>query len=151
LQVAFYLLFRLDAWLAQRWLHKLAVAEAAHIAEQAARDAAPPTETTLRVAGTQALPRNQFRRVARFGLAADRTVDLLMYASEHPVASWPRHVNDLLRMLYRKGQARGPRSWISWSTAVPCPPAMRCTSRCWSPTPTFPPTSTRSSIGSFSL
>ena len=106
--VAFYLLFRLDAWLAQRWLHKLAVAEAAHIAEQAARDAAPPTETTLRVAGTQALPRNQFRRVARFGLAADRTVDLLMYASEHPVASWPRHVNDLLRMLYRKGQARGP-------------------------------------------
>jgi len=106
--VAFYLLLRLDGWLAQRWLHKLALAEAAHIAEQNARDAAPPIETTLRVPGTQALPRNQFRRVARFGLAADRTVDLLMYASEHPVTSWPRHVNDLLRMLYRKGQARGP-------------------------------------------
>ena len=106
--VAFYLLLRLDAWLAQRWLHKLAIAEAAHLAEQAARDAAPPTQTTLRVPGTQALPRDQFRRVARFGLPADRTVDLLMYASEHPQQSWPRHVNDLLRMLYRMGQARGP-------------------------------------------
>jgi hypothetical protein len=106
--VAVYLLLRLDAWLAQRWLHKLAAAEAAHIAEQAVRDAAPPAQTTLRVPGTQALPRNQFRRVTRFGLAADRTVDLLMYASDNPPQSWPRHVNDLLRMLYRKGQARGP-------------------------------------------
>ena len=106
--VAVYLLVRLDGWLAQRWLHKLAVAEAAHIAEQAARDAAPPAQTTLRVPGTQPLPRNEVRRVARFGLPADRTVDLLMYASEHPLQAWPRHVDDLLRMLYRKGQARGP-------------------------------------------
>lgn len=106
--IAVYLLMRLDGWLAQRWLHKLALAEAAHLAEQAARDAAPPTQTTLRVPGTQALPRNQFPRVARFGLAADRTVDLLMYASEHPLASWPRQVDELLRRAYRKGQARGP-------------------------------------------
>jgi len=106
--VAFYLLLRLDAWLAQRWHHRLAAAEAAHLADQAARDAAPPAGTTLQVPGTQALPRNQFRRVARFGLAADRSVDRLMYASEHPVQSWPRQVNDLLRRLYRRGQARGP-------------------------------------------
>lgn len=106
--VAVYLLLRLDAWVAQRWLEKLATAEAAHLADQAARDAAPPAVTVLQVPGTQALPRNQFRRVARFGLAADHTVDLLMYASEHPLQAWPRNVCDLLRSLYRKGQARGP-------------------------------------------
>jgi hypothetical protein len=106
--VAAYLLLRLDAWLAQRCLQKLAAAEAAHVAEQARRDAAPPTETVLQVPGTQALPRNQFRRVARFGLPADHTVDLLMYASDHPLSAWPRHVCELLRSLYRKGQARGP-------------------------------------------
>ena len=105
---AIYLVLRLDAWLAQRCLHKLAAAEAAHLAAQAARDATPPDQTTLRVPGTQALPRKEFRRVARFGLAADHTVDLLMYASDHPVQTWPRQVNELLRALYRKGQARGP-------------------------------------------
>lgn len=106
--VAAYLLVRVDAWLARRCLRKLAAAEAAQLAEQARRDAAPPQETVLRVPGTQALPRTQFRRVARFGLAADHTVDLLMYASDHPLQAWPRQVYELLRSLYRKGQARGP-------------------------------------------
>jgi len=106
--VAAYLLMVLDAWFAQRCLQKLAAAEAEHLAEQARRDAAPPTETVLQVPGTLALPRNQFRRVARFGLAADQTVDLLMYASDHPLPAWPRQVCELLRSLYRKGQARGP-------------------------------------------
>ena len=106
--IAAYCLLRLDAWLARRGLQKLAAAEAAALAEQARRDAAAPTETVLRVPGTQALPRNQFRRVARFGLPADHTVDLLMYASEHPLQAWPRQVCELLRSLYRKGQARGP-------------------------------------------
>jgi hypothetical protein len=106
--LAAYLLLRLDAWLAQRCLQKLAAAEAEQLAEQARRDASPPTETVLQVPGTQALPRNQFRRVARFGLPADHTVDLLMYASDHPLPAWPRQVCELLRSLYRKGQARGP-------------------------------------------
>jgi hypothetical protein len=103
-----YLLVRLDGWLAQRWLQKMAAQEAAHIAHQAAVDAAPPAQTTLRVPGTQALARKEFRRVARFGLAAEHTVDLLVYDAQGPVESWPRQVNELARALYRKGQARGP-------------------------------------------
>ena len=103
-----YLLVRLDGWLAQRWLQKMAAQEAAQMAQQAAIDAAPPAQTTLRVPGTQALPRTQFRRVARFGLAAEQTVDLLIYDAQGPVESWPRQVHELVRALYRKGQARGP-------------------------------------------
>ena len=103
-----YLLVRLDGWLAQRWLQKMAAQEAAHMAQQAAIDAAPPARTTLRVAGTQALPRKEFRRVARFGLAAEHTVDLLIYDAQGPVESWPRQVHELVRALYRKGHARGP-------------------------------------------
>ena len=106
--VAVYALIRFDAWLERRIQRQQAVEEAALRAAQAALDAAVPTATRLRIAGTRALARNQHGRLARFGIRPERGLELFVFDSCAGVPAWPGEVVGALRKLYRLGQVRGP-------------------------------------------
>jgi hypothetical protein len=77
-------------------------------AQQAAFEAAVPTETALRIEGATPLPPRDHRRLARFGLRPDRAHELHVFTSDRPIEDWPAAVVRMLRRLYQDGRVRGP-------------------------------------------
>ena len=101
-------LLRIERWMLARFVRQQAELAVAAKACQAALDAAVPTETSLTIAGTRALPRIEHRRLARFGLRPERARELLVFESTAPRSEWPRAVSTALRRLHEAGQVRGP-------------------------------------------
>ena len=101
-------LVRIERWMLARFERRQAELAMAAKVHQAALDAAVPTDTSMCILGTRALPRVDHRRVARFGLRPERARELLVFESTAPRSEWPRAVSTALRRLHEAGQVRGP-------------------------------------------
>lgn len=105
--VVLYMALMVERMLADRYVARRAVEEAAARARKAAADATPPATTRLAIPGARALPRTQHARVARFGVRPERVLELLVYSSgQHPDA-WPIRMRNRLARMQDAGDVRG--------------------------------------------
>jgi hypothetical protein len=108
LALTVYAIVLIEGWLARR-LDKGRADEAAALrSAQAALDAAAASTPRLRIAGTRTLPREEHRRLARFGLRPECACELRVYDASTDLSAWPTSVVRALRLLHEAGRARGP-------------------------------------------
>lgn len=106
--VVVFLILKIESFLIARSQREALRELAALQAQQAAFEAAVPTDTALRIEGATPLPPKDHRRLARFGVRPERAYELHLFTSDRPIEDWPAAVTRMLRRLYQDGRVRGP-------------------------------------------